>query len=437
MIHFKCFALAFAVMFMGALESASWNVPVDLSSWSSQNPQVALSSTGSNALIVWQRFNGDDFIIQSIRSTDGGDSWGSTTDLSLTGQNAVQPRVSISSDGSKAIVIWKRFNGSNFIIQAIISHDGGATWATPVNLSPSGQNADNHQTMTSSDGLHTIAVYTVNNSIQAITSSDGGTNWSEPLTLASSGQVGAPQLAMSWDGTNAIIIWQSFENANSIVHAISTKNSGATWNEPVTLTLTGQYADRPRIALSSNGLQAIATWENYDSGNSVVQSVFSTDGGTIWTAPMNLSSAEQNSKNPQLAFSADGSKAIVVWWNSSGSNYLIQSIASLDGGMTWNKPSNISSSEQSAIYPSIIVNANGSRAIAAWMKINGRKYCIQSISSDDGLHWGPSVDISVSKNNSENAQVALSSDGSKAIAIWLRYDGQYVVQSSSANSFCP
>lgn len=437
MIHFKRFALAFAVIFMSALESASWNAPIDLSAWSSQNPQIAFSSDGSNALIVWQRFNGDDFIIETIRSTDGGNSWGTAVDLSETGQNAVQPQVALSSDGSKAIAIWKRFDGVNYIIQSVNSHDGGKTWLTPTDLSPSGQNADNQQIITSFDGLNTIVIYTVNNSIQATTSSDGGVTWSQPHTLYASGRTSSLQIAMSSDGSHALVIWQNFDGTDSTVMAMATSDGGVTWNEPVSISPDGQYADQAQVALSSNGLQAAVIWENYDSTYCVIQSVQSTDGGASWSSPSTISPTDQNSKNPQLAMSDDGSKTIIVWWNSSSSSYLIQSITSLDAGVTWSKIADISSSDQSAIYPTVVVNANGSRAIAAWMKINGRKYSIQSISSDDGLNWGPPADVSIAKTNAEHAQIALTSDGSKAIAIWLRFDGQYVVQSANANSWCP
>ena len=65
-------------------------------------------------------------------------SWGLPVNLSATGQNAYDPQVAMSSDGTYQTITWRRSNGTNDIIQAATSSDNGATWTT-TDLSATGQ----------------------------------------------------------------------------------------------------------------------------------------------------------------------------------------------------------------------------------------------------------------------------------------------------------
>src|SRR5271169_5936196 len=96
----------------------AWAPPVDLSlvGQNAQTPQVAIDSAG-NATAVWSRSNGSNFIIQASTKPFGG-SWQPTPDnISATGQDALNPQITIDPTGN-ATAIWERFDGSNNIIQA-------------------------------------------------------------------------------------------------------------------------------------------------------------------------------------------------------------------------------------------------------------------------------------------------------------------------------
>jgi hypothetical protein len=79
-----------------------------------------VSSDGSTAVAVWSRNNGANDIVQAATATVAGNvaTWGTVTDLSATGGNAFFPEIGASSDGSKAVAVWMRYNGANDIVQA-------------------------------------------------------------------------------------------------------------------------------------------------------------------------------------------------------------------------------------------------------------------------------------------------------------------------------
>src|SRR5436190_1712993 len=93
-----------------------FEAPVDLSA-AGRNalaPQVAFDGAGS-ALAVWERSNGSNSIVQGAFRPAGG-AFGAPVDLSAAGQNAFAPQLAFDAAGN-ALAVWQRSNGSNFIVQ--------------------------------------------------------------------------------------------------------------------------------------------------------------------------------------------------------------------------------------------------------------------------------------------------------------------------------
>ena len=76
---------------------------------------MAIDPAG-DAVAVWDRPNGSNFIVQAAARPAGG-SFGAPVDLSLAGQNAFDPQVAIDPAGD-AVAVWDRSNGANTIVQA-------------------------------------------------------------------------------------------------------------------------------------------------------------------------------------------------------------------------------------------------------------------------------------------------------------------------------
>ncbi len=101
-----------------------------------QNTDIATDNNGKNIYVVWTRSNGFNDIVQLGRSTDYGATW--TTyglDLSQSGQNAKNPRVSTNQLGNEVYVTWARFDGTKDVIQEADSNDYGTTFSAPITIS--------------------------------------------------------------------------------------------------------------------------------------------------------------------------------------------------------------------------------------------------------------------------------------------------------------
>jgi hypothetical protein len=271
----------------------SFGAPQDLSAASQDafNPQVAFDGQG-NAIAVWHRFDaGTNTIVQAAaRAADSrrrrryftpkrGGSFGAPQDLSAAGQNASFPEVAVDGQGN-AIAVWRRFDGTNFIVQAAARAAGGS-FGAPQDLSAAGQKA------------------------------------------------GFPEVAVDGQG-NAIAVWQRFDGTNFIMQAAA-RAAGGSFGAPQDLSAAGQTANDPQVAVDGQG-NAIAVWSRSNGTNDIVQAAVRAAGGSFG-APQDLSAAGQDAHVPEVAVDGQGN-AIAVWSRSNGTNYIVQAAVRAAGPQT-------------------------------------------------------------------------------------------------------
>jgi hypothetical protein len=347
-------------------------------------------------------------------------SWSSTVNVSAAGQQADTPQIVAASDGSVAAV-WE---GSAASIQASRSTDRGASWATPVPLSTSGQNAFPH-IVTAPNGL-LIAVWERSsggtNTVQASRSVDGS-SWSGPVALATfGGEPASPQIAAAPNGT-ITAIWQG----QSSVIQTSQSVDGAAWTTPVQISTGGESATSPQIA-SAPDSSLTAVWSSFDGSKYIVQSSHSMDGSG-WSAPVALSVSGQNAMGAHLAVGSGGAIS-VDWARFDGSNYVVQSNHSTNNGLTWTAPATLSATGQDAGSPQIALASDGSLT-TVWDSYNGVNHIVQSSHSSDGSAWGTPVGLSTPGQDAISPQIVAGPD-SAVTAVWT--SGTIVQASHSANS---
>src|SRR4051794_520801 len=133
-------ALLFLLPAAPALAAPRWLAPVhvSLAGQKSPMPQVAVDADG-DAVAVWERWNGTNYIVQAASRAAGG-GWQAPVDLSAAGGSATRPQVAVDPRGD-AVAVWGRWNGTDRIIQAA-SRAAGGGWQAPVDLSATGQSAD-------------------------------------------------------------------------------------------------------------------------------------------------------------------------------------------------------------------------------------------------------------------------------------------------------
>ncbi len=412
---------------------ATWTAPVPLSAQlrDAIQPQVTVDSTG-RAIAIWARQNTSfHYIIQSSTSLNGG-AWTSATDLSLAGGSAGSPQIVVDSAG-RATAVWTRYDGANLRIQSSTFPNGGA-WSTPVDLSTSGQHAEQPQVTVDSAGRAT-AVWLrsdgTNTIIQSSTSLNGATWVPAPADLSVGGFTAYEPHVTADPFGRATAVWVLNNGTNTIIQ--SSTSLGAGWSAPIDLTAGGLDAAGPQVTADSTG-RATAIWSRSDGTSDIIQSRASVNGGPWSTIPANLSlpgSAGNNAVSPQIAVDSAG-RATAVWTRYIAFSPVIQSSTSVNGGPWSTTPVTVSAAGQPVSEAQVTVDSTG-LATAVWLyNYTGILNIVQSSTSRDGAAWTAPVDLTAAGQGANTARVTADSTG-RVTAIWQRSDGaNQIIQSSTA-----
>ena len=208
----------------------TWGAPVTVAPGQDDGGlQITSSRDGSRLTAAWRLVRDNDSVLQTSGSTDGGATWGAPVNLPTGTQGWSDGlRVTSSGDGLRLTALWVFHlfpDDANSVpvsmVQAASSADGGATWGTPVNLSPAGREADHAYSTSSQDGSALTAVWVLTVSgrgspyqykiVQTASSADGGAHWGTPVNLSSADYSGSmssyPQVASSGDGARRTAAW--------------------------------------------------------------------------------------------------------------------------------------------------------------------------------------------------------------------------------------
>jgi hypothetical protein len=170
-------------------------------------PQVALDGVGDTT-VVWDRVDGTNTIVQALTRPRSGSS-STTVNLSAAGQNASVPQVAVDQAGD-AVVVWQRSNGTNEIVQAATQQAGGS-FSAPLDLSAVGQNGTVPQV--SVDQAGDAVVLWDHNFTVAFANRLAGGSFSAQADITNAG---SPQVALDQAG-DAVAVWDRNDGSNFIV----------------------------------------------------------------------------------------------------------------------------------------------------------------------------------------------------------------------------
>ena len=321
-----------ALLALGLLSSPTsaapqgpWVLPATSLSAAGQDAETPVVTTcpDGSTIVVWIRNDGNHNTVQAAIRPPGGGAFGTPIDLSTPGQNASDPDVATGADGTTTAV-WQRYNGANTIVQAATRPAGG-TFGTPVDLSTPGQDAGYPDVAIAPDGTTTAIWRRYNGSntiVQAATRAPGGT-FGTPVDLSTPGQnTDDQQVVTGPDGTTTAV-WQRYNGSNTIVQA-ATRPAGGTFDTPVDLSTPGQNAFQPQITTGPDGTTT-AVWRRFDGSNTIVQAATRVPGGAFGT-PVDLSTPGESAYEPAVATGPDGTTT-AVWDRYDGSNTIVQAVS--------------------------------------------------------------------------------------------------------------
>lgn len=314
------------------------------------------------------------------------------------------------------------------------------TWTTPTDLTSSGY-AGYPDFALSSDGTTAIAMWDVDSKIQVATASISGetATWSTPTSLESADVSSEFSVAISADGKHAIAAWGNYTSGDALKVAVATITNGvATWGSSTTLDATTAEVD---VLMSADGSKATAVWIDADDELSTASATVSGTTAT-WGSVQDLT-ATGDVESVNLGLSSNGTRATVVWvYSGSGTNESVESRSATISGntATWGTKSTPRSSPAYVGEASVALSTDGTKAAAIWKyKEPGTStYGIQaSVASVSGASatWSAVSSLTDPSDSRETdyPHIAISGNGSKVFPIWQREDAAgssvYIIES--------
>src|SRR6267154_2241724 len=374
MVYCKRWVLIAAILMLGlsvmcgSVRSQQFSGPKNVSNNAdySFTPQIAVDAAG-NIYMAWEDDTANNSNILFSRSTDGGVTFSTPTNLSATMTTASFSVPQIAADTAANInVVWESDTG-NLAIWFSGSSDGGATFSSPQMVS---------------------------------TNTDGSLN---------------PQIAVDKNGSINVVWEDDIANHSDVSFSRST-DKGAHFSPARNLSnpLGNCIANSntPRIGLDA-AANINVVWTNDCGGNFDIFLSRSADNGATFSSPKNLSGTPGSSANPQLFVDAAGN-INVVWEESTPADILF--VRSGDAGATFSSAQNLSHDSGSSTNAWLTVDA-GANINVAWEDTTpGNRDILFTRSTDSGATF-LSTPLNLSNNSGLSAAVQIATDKSGDINV--------------------
>src|SRR5262249_33749049 len=154
------------------------------------------------------------------------------------------------------------------------------------------------------------------------------------------------------------------------------------------------------------------------SPNPDIWYVSSKDGGKTWSKPVDISSSPGKSMDPAIDVGKDGS-VVAVWTDTAGSETSPDIYFARFDGKSWSKPANISSTPGVSSEPDVDVAPDGTIHVI-WLDTSaGQNPDVwASASSDGGKTWSKAQNISDTPGKSMTPSIAVGPDASVDV-VWV------------------
>lgn len=216
----------------------NWQSRVDQLSSRGQNakdPQISVDSQG-NITAIWLRSNAANDVVETITKPIGRNWQINFTTLSLPNEDANFPTLTSDLQGN-VTVAWSSTNGRETSIQASSKFFGGNWQASPTRLAQSGAQITAPSAAYDFKGNVTVVWSQSNGSrsiIQAATR-PFGRNWQSPVNISPSNQnAETPFIEADFNG-NMMVTWTRLDG-NQRIFQSSSQRSGTQWQTPDTIS---------------------------------------------------------------------------------------------------------------------------------------------------------------------------------------------------------
>jgi hypothetical protein len=190
------------------------------------------------------------FAYKLMRSTDGGQTWGSKVTINSNGVDTYEGSFAQTAS-TNLVAVYGVGDG----VSVRRSSDRGQTWGAAITVAPPGGGDDPHPSLARLGDGSLLAAYRYQNKVLAKRSTDGGATWGAAVTVASSATQAyhSPSVVRASSG-NLVLAFISGPVGASNVFLTRSTNAGATWSTPVLVSAAAQDSfNDPNLTILNNG----------------------------------------------------------------------------------------------------------------------------------------------------------------------------------------
>ena len=223
------------------------------------------------------------------------------------------------------------------------------------------------------------------------------------LTLHNGGAF-SPRVAL--DSSETVnIVWGDTEEGPAKVLFVRSTDLGLSFNEPLDVSRSSGAAFEPEIAIDSSDAINVA-WQDTAPGTSVIMFSRSTDGGVTFSEPKQVSTGTGSATEAAIATDTAG-RISVAWVDDSTGNAQAYYARSTNGGTSFSDPLNLSAFPNGDIHKPTVVAFQDTVYVAFQ---NGDLFGEESIKNRQ-VFLAKSVDAGVSFEAAEQVSNAINSKG--------------------------
>lgn len=342
--------------------------------------------------------------------------------------------------GNLYFVFDSNRNG-NFDVFIQKSTDQGATFEPPIKLDPSTANEYYPDVQVDSTGTvhivyHSTQISNNNREIFYVRSKDFGNTYQSPVRLTNAIRDSRlPKLAIGPDNS-LNVAWHDDRVAYNDydIYFMKSTNGGDTWGTTVQVCDTNPQSTEAAIAVGGDGAIHI-TWEEpsgWSSGN--VYYSRSTNGGTTFSSPFQISSGSYNNRGLYSDVAADKNGRVYVVFHylpGGGADTEIACRISSDSGATWNPVFLITDNTVPDSRPGIYAKMDGSFVDIVFRRREANIWNIFHTYSENGMgSYSTPVKISLSLGGDARSATVVRAPNNNIFAFWedvVNSQGNYEV----------
>ncbi|MGI0040813.1 MAG: sialidase family protein [Nitrosopumilaceae archaeon] len=388
---------------------------VNLSNTSGKSYRPQIFVQGQNVYAVWTDNTQGNNEIFFTKSKNGGASFEPLLNLSNNNGSSAFPRLVVSEPN--VYVVWYDYSPGQSDIFFAQSNDTGkrfnvihvqtpkpsfnpwlATWANYVYLvwNDGGKTA----TIELPNGESRIVdVETGDEEIIFGRSQDNGQTFEFTNISNTPGKISwNPRIRV--DESNVYVVWNEMTGKASDIFFSASNDNGNFFGDPINVSNNPLESLDAGIAVNENKIYLI--WNQKTSDSSDIFFSTSADNGNEFSKPINLSKSKDVSqiiRDTQIALSGD--KIFVVWYDETEYGSDVFFTKSVDGGLTFSNPINLSQTNARSELPQIV--ASNENVFIVWQDFSqGNGDIFLRESTDSGATFGSIRNLS---NNEEESNI--------------------------------